>query len=95
VAIVERVKKFYDDDNQDRKGTEIDARLQRYAKYRMWTEQKDWPWEDATELRHAGPDDGLHAPAGHAAQRRDVAAGRRDGEGDEEARHRERGVVDT
>jgi hypothetical protein len=38
-------------DNQDRTD-EIDARLQRYAKYRMWTEAWfDWPWEDATDSR--------------------------------------------
>lgn len=46
--IVNRVIKFYNDDNQDRID-EIDARLQRYAKYRMWTEGKDWPWENATD----------------------------------------------
>lgn len=46
--IVERIKKFYDEDNQNRTD-EIDARLQRYAKYRMWTEGKNWPWEDATD----------------------------------------------
>ena len=51
--IAERIKKFYDQDNQDRTG-EIDARIQRYAKYRMWTEGKNWPWEDATDF--ANPD---------------------------------------
>lgn len=47
-VIAERVKRFYDRDQQDRTA-EIDARLQRYAKYRMWTEGRDWPWEDATD----------------------------------------------
>ena len=51
--IVQRVVEFYKDDNQNRTD-EIDARLQRYAKYRMWTEPKDWPWEDATNF--ANPD---------------------------------------
>lgn len=52
-AIAERIKKFYDSDNQDR-SAEIDARLQRYAKFRMWTEGKTWPWDDATDF--ANPD---------------------------------------
>lgn len=47
-AIAERIKSFYDLDHQDRTA-EIDARLQRYAKFRMWTEGKDWPWADATD----------------------------------------------
>ena len=47
--IVERVLNFYKDDNQDR-ADDIDARLQRYAKYRMWTEPKSWPWEDASNF---------------------------------------------
>ena len=51
--ICQRIKDFYNDDNQNRT-SEIDARLQRYAKYRMWTEPKDWPWEDATNF--ANPD---------------------------------------
>ena len=51
--IVKRVTDFYTKDNEDR-GPEIDARLQRYAKYRMWTEGKDWPWPDATDF--ANPD---------------------------------------
>jgi hypothetical protein len=47
-TIAERIKDFYDTDQGDRK-QEIDARLQRYAKYRMWTEGKDFPWEGATD----------------------------------------------
>lgn len=46
--IVIRIEDFYNRDNQDRTD-EIDMRLQRYAKYRMWTEGKNWPWEDATD----------------------------------------------
>ena len=46
--IAERIREFYDNDMTDR-GPEIEARLQRYAKYRMWTEGKDWPWADATD----------------------------------------------
>jgi hypothetical protein len=42
VSIWQRIKAFYDTDQQDRTD-EIDARLQRYAKYRMWTEGKDGP----------------------------------------------------
>lgn len=52
-TIAERVKNFYDTDNLER-SDEIDARLQRYAKYRMWTEGKTWPWEGATDF--ANPD---------------------------------------
>ncbi len=36
--IAARVKTFYDDDTADRSG-EVDARIQRYAKYRMWREE--------------------------------------------------------
>lgn len=48
VEIANRIKRFYDDDNQNRTD-EIDMRLQRYAKFRMWTEGKVWPWEDASD----------------------------------------------
>lgn len=47
--IVQRIKTFYDDDNANRTD-EIDARLQRYAKYRMWLESKEWPWADASNF---------------------------------------------
>lgn len=46
--IVDRCIKFYKDDNENRTA-DIDARIQRYAKYRMWTEGKNWPWEGATD----------------------------------------------
>ena len=45
--IADRVLKFFkvDDDNRS---FEKEARIQRYAKFRMWTEgPKDWPWPDA------------------------------------------------
>ena len=48
-TIANRIHDFYTQDHQDRKW-EIDARLQRYAKYRMWREGKDWPWPDATDI---------------------------------------------
>lgn len=51
--IAERIKEFFDTDNQER-SDEIDARLQRYAKFRMWTEGKTWPWDGATDF--ANPD---------------------------------------
>lgn len=51
--IAERIYKFYQDDNTNRTD-EIRARLQRYAKYRMWTEGNDWPWPGATDF--ANPD---------------------------------------
>lgn len=52
-AIAERIKTFYDTDNQER-ADEIDARLQRYAKFRMWREGKEWPWAGCTDF--ANPD---------------------------------------
>ena len=46
--IVDRVLDFYNKDLEDRQG-DRDVRLQRYAKFRMWTEGKDWPWEDSSD----------------------------------------------
>ena len=46
--VYNRVKKFYDDDVTDR-SDDKDLRLQRYAKFRMWTEGRDWPIEDASD----------------------------------------------
>src|SRR5688572_24930575 len=43
-----RIAEFYQKGNEDR-AHEVDARLQRHAKYRMWREGKDWPWEDASD----------------------------------------------
>lgn len=47
-TIAERIKQFYDKDMQDRTA-DIDARLQRYAKFRMWTEGRDWQWQNASD----------------------------------------------
>ncbi len=47
--IAERVYKFYLDDMSAR-SAERENRLQRYAKFRMWTEGKDWPWENASDV---------------------------------------------
>ncbi len=47
-VIANRIHKFYTDDTTDRAG-DIDNRLQRYAKMRMWTSRKDAPWEDASD----------------------------------------------
>lgn len=47
--IVDRVIAFHAEDlaaNQ----TDRDLRLQRIAKYRMWVEGKDWPWEGASDI---------------------------------------------
>jgi hypothetical protein len=69
--IAQRVVDFFNEDEQDRLA-DIEARVQRYAKFRMWTEGKDWPWEDSSDAAHAGHDDALAQGAGHAAQRGDV-----------------------
>lgn len=45
--VADRVVNFHTQDVQDRI-YDIEARLQRYAKFRMWTEPKNWPWEDAS-----------------------------------------------
>ena len=49
--IVDRVLDFYERDLQDR-SADRELRLQRYAKYRMWTEGKDWPWDDASDAAY-------------------------------------------
>ncbi|HDY64846.1 MAG TPA: hypothetical protein ENH84_01265, partial [Phycisphaerae bacterium] len=46
--IVNRVKEFRDADMRARSG-DIEKRIQRYAKYRMWTEGKDWPWPNSSD----------------------------------------------
>lgn len=47
--IVKRIRKFYNDDmaakNKDR-----EARLQRYAKYRQWTEGRDWIGDETSDI---------------------------------------------
>lgn len=47
--IVDRVMDFFEKNETDR-SVEKDRRLQRYAKYRMWTEGKDWPWPDSSDV---------------------------------------------
>jgi len=49
VTVAKRVVDFYQADTQAR-SMDIEARLQRYAKYRMWSEGKDWPFEDSSDL---------------------------------------------
>lgn len=48
-AIAERVVKFYNDEITNRQPGR-NARLQRYAKYRMWTQGTNWPWPDASDV---------------------------------------------
>ena len=48
-AVVNRIMLFYRDGLQSR-GMDYDARMQRNAKYRMWTAGKDWPWPDASDV---------------------------------------------
>ncbi len=47
--IVDRVLHFFDIDDGAR-ATEKELRIQRYAKFRMWTEGRDWPWPDASDV---------------------------------------------
>lgn len=45
--VVEKVLSWYDQDLRDRSDWS-ERRLQRYAKYRGWLENKDYPWPDAS-----------------------------------------------
>lgn len=47
--IAQRVVDFYNEELGLR-GPERDLRLQRYAKYRMWTGGKNWPWEGSSDI---------------------------------------------
>ena len=47
--IVDRVMTFFEHDDEAR-SDEKEARIQRYAKFRMWVEGKDWPWESASDV---------------------------------------------
>ena len=47
--IVKRVLEFYDRELRNRQA-DREIRLQRYAKYRMWTEPKDFPWPEASNV---------------------------------------------
>lgn len=59
-VIVKRIQDFYDTDTTERNaGGEVDRRLQRYAKFRMWSSGKDGPWQDAFDI--ALPDLATHS----------------------------------
>lgn len=47
--IIARVLKFADTDI-DQRASDRERRLQRYAKYRQWTEGKDQPWENSSDV---------------------------------------------
>lgn len=47
--VAERIKRFYETDMQDR-SMFIEDRLQRQAKYRLWSERESLPWEDASDI---------------------------------------------
>jgi hypothetical protein len=49
VEIANRVVKFWDDEWTNRQ-VGRDARVQRYAKYRLWSEGTDWPWPNAADV---------------------------------------------
>lgn len=48
-AIATRVLDFYIKEVSNR-SDETNRRLQRYAKYRLWTSGTDWPWPDASDI---------------------------------------------
>ncbi|TXH44486.1 MAG: hypothetical protein E6Q97_32665 [Desulfurellales bacterium] len=47
--VAERVVKFYQDDLESR-SEDRQRRIQRYAKFRMWTEEKNWPWVGSSNM---------------------------------------------
>lgn len=47
--IANRIKKFYDRDMES-KSEDREARLQRYAKYRQWTEGRDWIGDETSDV---------------------------------------------
>jgi hypothetical protein len=47
--IIQRVLEFADKDI-DNRADDRERRLQRYAKYRQWTEGKDHPWENSSDI---------------------------------------------
>ena len=47
--VAERVCKFYQDDLEAR-SEDRQRRIQRYAKFRMWSEQKNWPWVGSSNM---------------------------------------------
>lgn len=48
-GLVNRVLKMADKDVEER-AEDRERRLQRYAKYRQWTEGKSWPWENSSDV---------------------------------------------
>lgn len=48
-ALGDRVVDFYTKDTMDRNDF-VQRRLQLYAKYRMWTEREDLPWQSASDI---------------------------------------------
>lgn len=49
IMLANRAAHFYSSDVSDR-SAEQDMRIQRYAKFRGWSEPKDWPWPEASNL---------------------------------------------
>lgn len=47
--IVDRVLDFWERDTSA-SSADNELRLQRYAKLRMWTEEKDWPWPNSSNI---------------------------------------------
>lgn len=47
--IASRVVDFYTQDLQDR-SKDRERRIQRYAKFRMWSEEKSWPWQGSSNI---------------------------------------------
>lgn len=47
--IGQRIKEFYAQDLEAR-AEDRNRRIQRYAKFRMWTEGKNWPWVGSSDL---------------------------------------------
>jgi len=45
--IADRVNNFYVSEETN-SSDDVDARIQRYAKYRMWQAPTDWPWDNAS-----------------------------------------------
>lgn len=60
VVIGNRIQDFYDEYTSERtSGGEVDRRMQRYAKFRMWSDGKTAPWQDAFDI--ALPDLATHS----------------------------------
>lgn len=46
---IDRILNFFDTDDQAR-SIEKEIRIQRYAKFRMWTEGSDYPWPESSDM---------------------------------------------